>query len=90
VAAFLSSAELTGLDIERSARAGISNFGSTLTVTANQMNCNLFHFGGEDVGPDQWEYIDDGGNVCGCGDTTVVCQVTSPGLEPPDPIPPSD
>jgi hypothetical protein len=89
VVAFLSSAELTGLDIERSARCGMSNFGSTLTVNANLLNCNLFHVCGEDVGPIEFDYIDFGGNVCGCGDTSVVCQVTSPGLEPPEPIPPT-
>jgi hypothetical protein len=89
VVAFLSSAELTGLDIERSARCGMSNFGGTLTVNANLLNCNLFHVCGENVGPNEFNYDDFGGNVCGCGDTSVVCQVTSPGLEPPEPLPPT-
>lgn len=86
VAAFLSSVELTGLDIERSARVGISNFGSMLKFTGNLLNCNHINLAGEDVGPIDFEYLDGGGNVCGCGDALVACQVLSLDLEPPDPV----
>jgi hypothetical protein len=86
VVAFLSSVELTGLDIERSARVGISNFGSMLKFTTNLLNCNGVNLDGEDVGPIDFEFVDGGENVCGCGDALVACQVLSFDLEPPDPV----
>jgi hypothetical protein len=81
--------------IEDSARAGISNFSSPVKLTNVKFECNLFHLGAEDT-PDicsstnTWSFDDFGGNQCGCDLTPVTCQVTSPGLEPPDPIPPTN
>ena len=83
--------------IADSARAGISSFQSHITLSGVIFDCNLFHVAGENGGidgsvcssVDKFSYNDLGGNQCGCGGTEVVCQVVSPGLEPPEPIPPS-
>jgi Right handed beta helix region len=81
--------------IEDSARAGISTFSSPVTIENVKFECNFFHAAGENnpqicLSGNEFTYNDLGGNVCGCDLTTVTCQVTSPGLEPPDPIPPTN
>jgi hypothetical protein len=74
-------------------RCGVVNFGSSLFYLGGvYLLGNLFHVCAEPWNGQDWEgYDDGGGNVCGAilnGQLfAVVCQVTSPGLEPPEPIP---
>ena len=85
--------------IADNARAGVSNFSSHVSVTNVISACNLFNIAGENIGVSvcpaisQFTYDDGGGNQCfgspNSGDPCqlIVCQITSPGLEPPEPPP---
>lgn len=75
--------------IEDSARAGISSFGSKVTLTNVKFECNSIELDQEDGSffgcPDHPASFDDGGgNVCGCDGATVACQPKSSNLAPPD------
>jgi hypothetical protein len=100
IAVLLGYAELTGIQSVSNERCGVSSFGATIQVADNAFVDNLFHVCGEPLSPSKLapglpaqeadvEYLDFGGNYCGSGEVEVVCQVTSPGLEPPEPIPPT-
>jgi hypothetical protein len=100
IAVLLGDAELKGIQSISNERCGVSSFGATIQVADNTFEANLFHVCGEPVSPSKFgpglpaqeadfEYLDFGGNYCGDGQVEVVCQVTSPGLEPPEPIPPT-
>ena len=100
IAVLLGSAELKGVLSTNNERCGISSFGATLSVTDDGFVANLFPVCGETLSPSKlspglpavemtFEYVDGGGNYCATAEAEVVCQVTSPGLEPPEPIPPS-
>ena len=83
--------------IADNARVGISSFLSHITLSGVTFDCNLFHVAGEDGSIDggvcssvnEFSYDDLGGNQCGCDLQPVACQVVSPGLAPPEPIPPT-
>ena len=83
--------------IANNARAGVSNFSSHIALTNVIAICNLFDYAGENLDAsvcsaiNKGTYTDQGGNMClDCNNQTTVCQVTSPGIEPPDPIPPTN
>ena len=83
--------------IAHSARAGISNFNSHIKLSGVIFDCNLFHVAAETIDAsvcssvDKWSFDDLGGNQCGCDGIPVVCQVAvAGGLEPPDPIMPTN
>lgn len=100
IAVLLGSAELTAIQTVGNERCGVSSFGAIIQVADNSFLDNAFHVCGEPLAPSTlapglpgqeagFEYVDLGGNYCGSDEVKVVCQVTSPGLEPPEPIPPS-
>jgi hypothetical protein len=75
-------------------------FGATMSLTTTLYQDNLFHVCGEALSPSalspglpasdaDFGFDDLGGNSCWSEGVEQVCQVTSPGLEPPEPIPPS-
>jgi hypothetical protein len=80
--------------IEDSARAGISNFGSNVSLTNVKIECSSFDLDIEDGSlsgcpnhSSSWG--NNGGNVCGCPDANGSCVTdSSGGIEPPDPIVP--
>ena len=86
-----SQASLINSSIINSSRAGVANFGSLINVKNDLFDGNLFHVAGEKWLGKDFNYGDLGGNICGAtlpnGFSEVVCQVTSPGLEPPEPKP---
>ena len=70
--------------IRDSARAGIANFASNVTVRANELTCNRFDLNGEDGTSADATYIDEGGNNCGCGEIREPCKAVSARLSPPE------
>jgi hypothetical protein len=76
--------------IEDSGRAGISNFGSNVSLTNVKIECSSFDLEREDGSlsgcPNHPASFDDGGgNVCGCPDATGKCLEETVGIEPPEP-----
>jgi hypothetical protein len=86
--------------IAYNARAGVSSFSSQISITNVLFQCNLFNIAGENVDPSvcstisEFTYNDGGGNQCfgshaeGEPCESIFCQVASPNLEPPEPLPP--
>lgn len=78
--------------LEGNARAGLSNFGASVTLGGSELTCNAIDLNGETTYAaydNAFTFEDTGGNTCGCGDTDVQCAVQSSGLEPqPPPEPP--
>lgn len=78
-----TSAQVRGNIIERSARAGLSSFGSVSQVADTSLRCNPIALNGEDVGGGEFSFEDLGGNACACEGEVAECKVQSAGLEPP-------
>jgi hypothetical protein len=76
------SATVVKSRIEDSARAGITNFGSLVTVRDTTLECNPVSLDSETTfGPSAFD--DGGGNVCGCDGATTPCKVLSSTLDAP-------
>ena len=84
--------------VEFSARAGLSNFGSDVSIGNIQFRCAAFELEGENVpsgafGPGipatplNFSFTNLGGNLCGCPVPNSSCILVSVGLEPPPPVP---
>jgi hypothetical protein len=82
-----SQVTLTGNRIEASARAGLSNFGGSITFGSNALVCSAFDIEGEEY-MGAFSLDDQGGNVCGCPEADHTCKVRSASLAPPPPIAP--
>jgi hypothetical protein len=81
-----SQVTLTGSRIEASARAGLSNFGSTVSFGSTVLACSAFDIEGEDDHGVPFTFDDQGGNLCGCPEANGKCKSVSAGLKPPAPI----
>jgi hypothetical protein len=81
-----ASLQLGNSSIEDNARAGLSLFGAAASVENTSFSCNTFHFNGENRDEVTFDFVNLGGNECGCMGELVECQLLSSGLEPPDPI----
>jgi hypothetical protein len=82
-----ASATITATRVEGSARAGIANFGGAVTLGTTKLECNSIHLDGESMAGVAFTFDDAGGSACGCSGSSVVCQILSSGLAPPEPIP---
>ncbi|RLB65666.1 MAG: hypothetical protein DRI90_01375, partial [Deltaproteobacteria bacterium] len=84
------SATLRGTLIENSARAAISSFGASISLTGLRLSCQSFDLAGEVAAVDGHDFLFDdlGGNACGCGPQLASCKVLSANLSPPDPLEP--
>jgi hypothetical protein len=69
--------------IEDSARAGVSNFGSSVFLSNSVVGCASFQLAGEPSAGLSGSYEDGGGNACGCP-AAGECKVISAGLSPPE------
>jgi hypothetical protein len=69
-------------------RAGLSNFGSQVRMSESTLECNLLDLDGEVYEGQNFEFIDEGGNQCGCTATTgaTQCKAVSTNLAPPPPV----
>jgi hypothetical protein len=81
-----ATAMITRSRIEASARAGISVFGSSASVSTTTLECQAIHLDAEQYQSLAPEVHDLGGNVCGCAGESVTCQVVSSSLAPPTPL----
>jgi hypothetical protein len=86
ITAFASNAFVTRTRIRDSARAGISNFGGSISLGENRIACAGFELEGEPEDGDPFYFEDQGGNRCGCPVANGACVAVSAGLEPPEPL----
>jgi hypothetical protein len=71
--------------LERSARAGISNFSSTVTLGQSMFECNSIDLDGEISGFGDFSFDNTGGNTCGCGsEVAPECKVATTNLSAPN------
>jgi hypothetical protein len=84
----LLDAPLTVRDsrVEGSARAGVSNFGATATLSGTALECNAFALDGEPYFDKSYSFADQGGSA----PQTSACVVSSAGLVPASPLPPTE
>jgi hypothetical protein len=78
-----SSGNITRSSVTKSARAGISNFSSDLSIQSTVLNCNPIHLDGEG---DDFTFSDGGENLCKCDAQSTPCKVLSANLKPPEPF----
>ena len=83
-----STVGITATLVEQSARASLSNFGSTIDFGSSNFACGAFELEGEVFLGSSFEYRHEGGGRCGCPVADGDCQVLSSGLAAPDPSPP--
>jgi hypothetical protein len=76
---------VSGSLLEGNTRAGVANFDAHVALSGNTFECNGIHLNAEQfMTPFTMEDLGD--NVCGCGGDTLVCQVLSASLLPPEAI----
>lgn len=81
-----ASAVVTGLRVEGSARAGLSNFGAKVSLGATVLSCSAFDMEGEPYSSRPFAFENLGGNACGCPVATDSCEALSAGIEAPNPV----
>ncbi|MBW2524456.1 MAG: hypothetical protein JRI23_09785 [Deltaproteobacteria bacterium] len=81
-----SAATVDGTRVERSGRAGIASFSSTVDLLGNTLECNTVQLDGEQPTGEPYTFNDLGGNTCGCEGALEQCRVLSSNLEPPRPV----
>jgi hypothetical protein len=74
---------MTGGAIRDNERAGIAVFQGEARVTGVDLDCNGIDLNVDSINGSQGELLDEGGNVCRCGQTAHACKVASSGLTPP-------
>ena len=85
VLAASSTGTFTNNQIVQSERAGLSSFGSTLSLSGNTILCSAFDIDVEELNGTPGVVQDLGGNQCGCGQTGQ-CVAASSSLQAPTPI----
>jgi hypothetical protein len=69
--------------IEGVPRAGVSNFGASVTIEGTRLDCNSIDLDGEVVDDEPFAFDDQGGNECGCGAERWDCKVLTTNIDPP-------
>ncbi len=82
-----ASAIITNMVVDDNARAGVASFGSVVSVAGTYVRCAAFALNGEHYASGDFEFVDGGGNSCGCPAVGEDCKVVSAGLQPPNPLP---
>ncbi len=75
--------DATRVTVQNVARAGLGNFGATVSVGDSFFDCNQIDLDGELLDDLDFTFDDLGGNDCGCGDERVECKVLSTDIQPP-------
>ncbi len=82
---FPARLDLTGVQIETSARAGVGNFSGHVSLANSKVACNAIDLACELLEENlAWQFEDLGGNDCSCGDETTPCKVLTNGIAPPE------
>ncbi|MBW2459475.1 MAG: hypothetical protein JRI68_33590, partial [Deltaproteobacteria bacterium] len=79
----VASAFLTTSLVSNSIRAGVSNFGSFVSIGDSALRCHGFDMDGEVYDGRQPSFENRGGNWCGCSGQEVECKAVSAGLSAP-------
>jgi hypothetical protein len=82
-----ASANILSSLIDGANRAAISSFAAQVTIQDCQLSCSSISINGEDQDGVSYEFVDAGGNRCGCDEPLGECQVLSTMLVPPVPVP---
>jgi hypothetical protein len=72
--------------IDDSARAGVANFGATVSLQRVSVGCAAFALNAEELEGLSAAFVDSSETLCGCPEAVDSCKATSAGLEPPEPI----
>jgi hypothetical protein len=72
--------------IERSARAGLTNFGSEVTLSASELLCNPLDLNAQDYEGRSYVFHDEQNNRCGCDNGSEACRVLTTMLDAPQPL----
>jgi len=83
-----ASAVVSGSLLASAARAGVGAFGAQVQLGTSAVQCNEIDLDAETYLGQEPTFVDLGGNECGCDGTSVVCQVLSSELGPPNPLEP--
>lgn len=84
-----STVTLVETTVVRNGRAGVSAFGASVGLHDSLVRCNVFGLVAETFKGASPLFRDDGGVVCGCGESPVACSAQSSNLAPIDiPHPP--
>ncbi len=81
-----ATAALARVRIDDSDRAGLSNFGASVSLGATRIGCAAFALAGEPLDGQDFHYEDRGDNLCGCPSADGDCKAVSAGLSPPEPV----
>jgi len=83
-----AAATFWNVHIEDSTRAGLANFGASVSLGQSTLVCSAFDLeGGTHMGASH-HFDDLGGNRCGCPAADGPCLLESVGLEPPEMVAP--
>jgi hypothetical protein len=77
---------IVGTIISDSARAGIANFGSNVSLEGSWITCAAFALTGQAYEGYDGVLDDRGDNLCGCPEPTEPCKLVTQELEPPSPL----
>jgi len=81
-----AATKLTAVLVDDSARAGVANFGTHVSLADSHIRCASVALNGEPLVDNDFAFDDAGGNLCGCPWADGACKVLSSGLTPPDPL----
>ncbi len=81
-----ASTQLTTSLVSNNIRAGVSNYGSFVSICNSALRCHSFDMGGEVYQDRQPAFENRGGNWCDCEGQEVECKAVSAGLSPPPPV----
>jgi hypothetical protein len=74
---------LTRATIEGVPRAGVSNFGASISIRDTLLECNAIDLDGEVFEDEPFRFDNQGNNDCGCGESRVDCKVLTTNIQPP-------
>lgn len=81
-----ASAELIGVTIENSTRAGVSLFAAQASLEASLLHCQAIDLAGETHMGTPFVFDDRGANLCGCPDAADACKLANTTIGPPAPL----
>jgi hypothetical protein len=81
-----ANGSVVGTTIAGNARVGIGSFGASVSTSSVHLDCNAIDLNGELKDEQPYEFVDQGGNQCGCQGNSWACQVASATIAPPEPL----
>jgi len=72
--------------LAHSARAGLSLFGASASMSGSVLSCHPIDIAVQDLGAQAADLTDGGSNTCGCDGEEHDCKAKSTDLEPPSPL----